>query len=144
VVSEKALFPIGTRMGRYKPVEMRELLFAAKPKWNEHTPKSHRQHDRAAILPPPRLLGSLACGQPWSIFVPAKTLVRNATIVDGRRPRRPFRYFTGRRLPSARGKHPPRLPSISRLCLSFGWLGLLPRVFDAFFRRSFCPQGVPH
>jgi hypothetical protein len=62
------------------------------------------------------------------VDVVLRNLVRNATIVDGRR-RAAIPLFTGRRLPATVGTPTTIAFDITAL-LALGWLGLLPKVFD--------------
>ncbi|WP_316168649.1 MULTISPECIES: hypothetical protein [unclassified Bradyrhizobium] len=68
-----------------------------------------------------------------------QNLIRNAKLVDGRR-RVAIPLFTGRRLPERVGPLTSVAFDITSL-LVLGWLGLLPKVFDAF-PTIILPAGV--
>ena len=73
------------------------------------------------------------------IDVVLRNLVRNATLADGRR-RTAIPLFTGRRLPQSIGAPASIALDITAL-LVLGWLGLLPKVLEAF-SKVILPAGA--
>ena len=111
--------------GPIQTVEMKELL-SQQTEWNEHT-REVTQNMTRGDLP----LAVVSPGLRTTVVdVVLRNLVRNATIVDGRR-RAAIPLFTGRRLPATVGAPATIAFDITAL-LVLGWLGLLPKVFDAF------------
>lgn len=111
--------------GPIQTVEMKELL-SQQIRWNEHT-QEVTQNMKRGNLP----LAVVGPGLRTTVVdVVLRNLVRNATIVDGRRSAA-IPFFTGRRLPATVGTPATIAFDITAL-LVLGWLGLLPKVFDAF------------
>lgn len=73
------------------------------------------------------------------VDVVLRNLVRNATLADGRR-RTAIPLFTGRRLPQSIGAPASIALDITAL-LVLGWLGLLPKVLEAF-SKVILPAGA--
>ena len=120
--------------GPIQTVEMKEFL-SRLPEWNEHAREVTQNMTRGDCP-----LAVVGLGLRTTVVdLVLRNLVRNALIVDGRR-RAAIPLFTGRRLPATVGTPATIAFDITAL-LVLGWLGLLPKVFDAF-RSIVLPSGV--
>jgi hypothetical protein len=111
--------------GPVQTVEIKELL-SRQLEWNEHTREVNEDMMRGDLP-----LAVVGPGLRTTVVdVVLRNLVRNATIIDGRR-RAAIPLFTGRRLPVPVGTPATIAFDITAL-LVLGWLGLLPTVLDTF------------
>jgi tetratricopeptide (TPR) repeat protein len=111
--------------GPIQTVEMKELL-SRQTEWNEHTrdvTENMTRGDLPLVVAGPGLRTTV-------VDIVLRNLIRNSKLSDGRR-RAAIPLFTGRRLPAAPGTLGSVAFDITAL-LVMGWLGILPKVFDAF------------
>jgi hypothetical protein len=111
--------------GPIQTVEMKELL-SGQTEWNEHTrdvTENMNRGDLPLVVAGPGLRTTV-------VDIVLRNLIRNSKLSDGRR-RAAIPLFTGRRLPAAVGTPASVAFDITAL-LVMGWLGILPKVFDAF------------
>ncbi|WP_334396230.1 HTH domain-containing protein [Bradyrhizobium sp. AZCC 2289] len=120
--------------GPVQTFEMKELL-SQQTEWNEHTrnvTENMTRGDLPLAVAGPGLRTTI-------VDIILRNLIRNSKLVDGRR-RAAIPLFTGRRLPAPVGT-PASLALDITAFLVLGWLGLLPKVFDAF-PKIVVPAGV--
>ncbi len=111
--------------GPVQSFELKDLL-SQQTDWNEHTTNISQnlmRGDLPLVVAGPGLRTTV-------IDIILRNLVRNATLSDGRR-RTAIPLFTGRRMPQSVGAPASIALDITAL-LVLGWLGLLPKVLDAF------------
>lgn len=111
--------------GPIQSFELKDLL-AQQTDWNEHTTNISQnlmRGDLPLVVAGPGLRTTV-------VDLILRNLVRNTTLADGRR-RTAIPLFTGRRLPQGVGAPASVALDITAL-LVLGWLGLLPKVIDAF------------
>jgi hypothetical protein len=111
--------------GPVQSFELKDLL-SQQTEWNEHTSKVSRglmRGELPLVVAGPGLRTTV-------VDIVLRNLVRNTTLVDGRR-RTAIPLFTGRRLPQPIGPIGAIALDITAL-LVLGWLGLMPKVLEAF------------
>jgi pimeloyl-ACP methyl ester carboxylesterase len=111
--------------GPVQTFEIKELL-SQQTEWNEHTRNVTENMIRGDL--PLAIAGQGFRTTVVDIIL--RNLIRNSALVDGRR-RAAIPLFTGKRLPAPAGTPASLAVDITAL-LVLGWLGLLPKVFDAF------------
>lgn len=130
---QKALVLSGPE-GPLHAVELKELI-AKQTAWNEHT-RSLQEDMTRGDLP----LAVASKGFRTTIVdVVLRNLIRNGKLVDGRR-KSAIPLFAGRRPPEKIGAISSIALDVTAL-LVLGWLGLLPKVCDAF-ARIILPGGL--
>jgi len=120
--------------GPVQTFEMKELL-SQQTEWNEHTrnvSENMMRGDLPLVVAGPGLRTTV-------VDIILRNLVRNATLSDGRR-RAAIPLFSGRRLPQGLGTPASVALDITAL-LVLGWLGLMPKVLEAF-PKVVLPAGV--
>jgi hypothetical protein len=111
--------------GPIRQFELKDIL-AKQVEWNEHTREIHEAISRGDMP-----LAVAAAGLHTTIVdVLLRNLARNASLADARR-RVSLPLFSGRRMPGRIGEIRRIALDLSAL-LVLGWLGLLPKVLDAF------------
>ena len=120
--------------GPIQTLEMKELL-SQQAEWNEHTRNVSENIMRGDL---PLVVGSTGL-RTTVVDIILRNLIRNTGLFDGRR-RTAIPLFTGRRLPQAIGT-PASIGLDITALLVLGWLGLLPRVLEAF-PKIVLPAGV--
>ncbi len=111
--------------GPVQSFELKDLL-SQQTEWNEHTTNISQnlmRGDLPLVVTGPGLRTTV-------VDIILRNLVRNATLADGRR-RTAVPLFTGRRMPQSVGAPASIALDITAL-LVLGWLGLLPKVLEAF------------
>lgn len=111
--------------GPVQSFELKDLL-SQQTEWAEHTTSISQnlmRGDLPLVVASPGLRTTI-------VDIILRNLVRNATLADGRR-RTAVPLFTGRRMPQSVGAPVSIALDITAL-LVLGWLGLLPKVLEAF------------
>jgi hypothetical protein len=126
-----------TLSGPEGPVQAFELkdLLSQQTEWNEHTSNVSQylmRGDLPLVVAGPGLRTTV-------VDIVLRNLVRNTTLADGRR-RTAIPLFTGRRLPQSIGTPASIALDVTAL-LVLGWLGLMPKVLEAF-PRVILPAGA--
>jgi hypothetical protein len=120
--------------GPVQAFELKDLL-SQQTEWNEHTSEVSQnlmRGDLPLVVAGPGLRTTV-------VDIVLRNLIRNTTLADGRR-RTAIPLFTGRRIPQALGSPASIALDITAL-LVLGWLGLLPKVLEAF-PRVVLPAGA--
>jgi tetratricopeptide (TPR) repeat protein len=120
--------------GPIQSFEMKELL-SKQIKWNEHTREVNQnitRGDMPLVVAGPGLRTTI-------VDIVLRNLVRNANLTDARR-RAAIPLFSGRRLPAALN-NPPSVALDITAVLVLSWLGLMPKVLEAF-SRVVLPAGL--
>jgi tetratricopeptide (TPR) repeat protein len=120
--------------GPVQTFEIKELL-SQQTEWNEHARNVAENMTRGDL--PLAVAGSGL--RTTVVDIVLRNLIRNSKLVDGRR-RAALPLFTGRRLSAPAGTPASLALDITAL-LVLGWLGVLPKVFDAF-PNIVLPAGV--
>ncbi|MFH0298429.1 hypothetical protein AAFX91_14535, partial [Bradyrhizobium sp. 31Argb] len=120
--------------GPVQSFEMKEIL-SKQIEWNEHTrqvSETMMRGDMPLVVAGPGLRTTV-------VDIVLRNLVRNASLVDGRR-RTAIPLFSGRRLPTTLNA-PASLALDITAVLVLGWLGLFPKVLETF-SQIVLPSGL--